>query len=679
MLTRGWKPPSPRTISACVAAYVLAAVAFTWPLARYLSTRFTGLPGSDLGVYVWNLWVFRHEAMAGRSPLSTSAIFSLDGRADLSLHNYTIFSNILAFPLLPVAGIVASHNLLVLFNLVAAATTMFLLAFYVTRRPAAAWLAGLLFGFSPMLVARSEIDPSLAAAAPLPLFVFILFRLDATRSWRWAVAGGTTFAWAAICDPYYAVYCLVLGAWYLWARVVRIRYAPWAWRASTRALQVLDGAIAALLLLVTFILVTGGVQFAVGRVRIGLSTVYTPNLLLTLAVAARVVMTIRPRFRIRAAARWVELARLLCGVAGVGAVLLGPIVYALAARWADGRYVSPRVFWRTSTPGADLMTLFLPNPNHPWFGAPWRHWLTAEPGGFAENVTSITLVAVVTIVAARWLARWRVPRFWAGLALIAGSLTLGPFVRVATLNTYVPTPWALLRYVPVIGAARAPSRMAVLLILAVSVLFALAVKALADRRPAVWRLPTIALAGVLLVVELCPAPRVLHDATIPSIYATIANDPRDVRVLELPFGVRDGLSSFGSFSAASQFYQTLHGKRLIGGYLSRVSSRRVDTIRRRPVLALLMALSEGRTASETDTAAAARRGPAFVEAARIGYVVVDRSRATPELVDVATGVLRLEKIGESRDRVLYRPRASQPAALARGDVAAVGPPDERLP
>jgi hypothetical protein len=656
MSIRRWTWPSPGSFAACVVAYAASAVLFTWPLARHLSTRLTGLPGSDLGVYIWNLWVFRHEVMAGHSPLFTSSIFSLDGPANLSQHNYTIFSDILAVPLLPVFGVVASHNILVLFHMVAAATAMFLLAFLVVRRRAIAWMAGLLFGFSPMLMARSEIHPSLAAAAPLPLFVFILFRLDATRSARWAAAAGVTLAWAAVSDPYYAVYCVMLAGWYLWNRTIKVRYAPWDWRASRPSLQVVDGAIVGLLLLTIIILATGGTQFTVGRLSVGLTTAYTPNLLLVLAIVLRVLLTIRPRVRVRPRSGWIELVRLMAFGAAAGGVLLSPILYSLATRWFDGGYVPHHLFWRTSTPGADLMTVFLPNPNHVWLGAPWRGWLTGGPGGYAENVTSITVVAAAVILAAMRFASLRVPRFWGGLALLAGSLTLGPFIRVAGIDTHVPTLWAVLRYVPVIGVARSPARFAVLLMLAVAVVFALALKALADRRGSA-RTPTVAFVGLLLAFELCPAPRPLHDGTISPIYARIAVDPRDVRVLELPFGVRDGFSSFGNFSAASQFYQTQHGKRLIGGYLSRVPSRRVEMARRRPVLAVLAALSEGRTVSPADLEQAARRGAGFVETAQVGYVVVDRSRAGQDLIDVATRVLDLEKIGEAGNRDLYRPRA----------------------
>ena len=44
--------------------YLAIAVAFTWPLALHLNGAFPGDPAGDTGVYVWNLWVFRHQILA---------------------------------------------------------------------------------------------------------------------------------------------------------------------------------------------------------------------------------------------------------------------------------------------------------------------------------------------------------------------------------------------------------------------------------------------------------------------------------------------------------------------------------------------------------------------------------------------------------------------------------------
>jgi hypothetical protein len=672
---REW--PSPTVLATALLAYTFVTLACSWPLPLHLGDSALGPVDSDLGVYVWNLWVFRHEAAAGHFPLFTSAIFSLGAPTDLSLHNYTLFADALAAPLLPTLGVVTSYNLLCLANLALGAFAMFLLVWHVTRQAPAAWLAGLLFGFSPTLMTRATVHPSLSAAAPLPLFVLVLLRLDATRSRWWAVAAGATLAWAAICDPYYAIYCLVLSTWYLAAKALRVKWGPVRWRSGGFGQRVLDGVIACLLPVVATIALTGGFRFQIGIHAVGMTTLYTPVLILTVALALRIARAVHLRIAVVRPLEWVGLVRLVPYGVAAGGILLSPLLYALVARLFDGRYVASPVLWRTSMPGVDLASLLIPNPNSVWLGTAWREWVTNGPGGFAENVASIPIVSMVIILLAWRFARFRVPGLWAGLALLAGSLVLGPFVRIAGTTTYVPTPWTFLRYLPLIGGARAPARFAVLVILAVAVVFGLALKSLLGRYQS-RRWPILGAAAALLVLELCPAPRVLFDASMPEIYATISADPRDVRVLELPFGVRDGLSSFGDFSASSQFYQTRHGKRLIGGYLSRVSRNHLELVRRRPVLAALMALSEGREVSAGELESAKGRGRTFIQAANVGYVVIDRQRAGPRLIDFAREAMDLERIGAAGGRELYRPRnretqlttAGVPAATAAGQSTA---------
>jgi hypothetical protein len=114
----------------------------------------------------------------------------------------------------------------------------------------------------------------------------------------------------------------------------------------------------------------------------------------------------------------------------------------------------------------------------------------------------------------------------------------------------------------------------------------------------------------------------------------------------------------GNFSALAQFYQTHHEKRLIGGYLSRVSRRRIAALRRFPVLDALLVLSEGRPLDETTRQRALERAGRFVETASIGYVVINRDRASPSLIRFAIEAFGLEKIDEEDALALYRPKTS---------------------
>ncbi|HEY8550434.1 MAG TPA: hypothetical protein VIL35_10795 [Vicinamibacterales bacterium] len=141
---------------------------------------------------------------------------------NLSLHNYTTFANLLAWPLTPITGLVAAFNIVLLVNVALSGWAAFLLARELTGRTAESWIAGALFALSPVLVARSVGHFSLVAAAPLPIFLLLLRRASHTRALRHAIGLGAVIAWAACCDAYYGVFCLAMGGMMLLAQLVRV-------------------------------------------------------------------------------------------------------------------------------------------------------------------------------------------------------------------------------------------------------------------------------------------------------------------------------------------------------------------------------------------------------------------------------------------------------------------------
>jgi hypothetical protein len=219
----------------------------------------------------------------------------------------------------------------------------------------------------------------------------------------------------------------------------------------------------------------------------------------------------------------------------------------------------------------------------------------------------------------------------------------------------VPGPWALLRYAPMIGLARSPSRFAVVVSLLVAVLFGLALTALSRRWPAARR-PLQAAVTVLLLFELAPVPRQLYAGAVPAVFHQIAADPRpDVRVLALPFGLRDGTSSLGSFNPLTQYQQTVHGKPLVGGYLSRLTAEQKRFHRRFPILHALMNGSEGHPITDEERTRAYAVRDTFLERSRIGYVVINERDTSPEVRAFAVDLLRLRCIAASDGYTLHVP------------------------
>jgi hypothetical protein len=641
---------------AVVLGYVSAAVAFSWPLPLHLGTALTGDPGGDTGVYVWNQWIFQHETLIEHTnPLRTDHILSMTDRVDLSQHNYTVFLDLLALPLIPLLGVIRTFNIVLLLATVITALCTYALARRVTGATRfEAWLAGLAFAWCPALVARSTGHFSLVAAAPLAGFILFLVNAVRSRRSRDAALAGLCVAWAGFSDPYYAVYCLLITIGYLVARVLRMSFSSESGSAPLR--WVLNMGIVSVGGLVVCVLLGPVGQYDVLGISISVRGLYTPVFVLTMLLLARVAVDVRPHV-VLTAANWSPAGRAL--VIGTLACIgpLSPVLYGLGERLVDGRFVSPPTFWRSSPPGVDLLDLFVFNPNHVLARALNDRQL-ADGAAFVEYTAALSLVAMAVVGVAIWRGGYRPRAGWVLLTLGFAALSLGPFFHVAGINTHVPGPWALLRYVPLVDAARTPTRFSIVAALGLAILLAGAMAALGKRFPEHRRL-VAATVGLMLVLELAPAPRTLYSASIPSIYTTIAADPRPVRVLQLPFGVRDGTFTAGNFSARYLLYQTEHGKRLIGGYLSRISRKRVDAVRAQPTLDALVILSEGGTLSPPHAAWIRSRGPQFIERANVGYVVVDQRRTPPHLRDFVIDAWTLEEIGRDGVLTLYRPRAQK--------------------
>jgi hypothetical protein len=642
---------------AVVIGYVLVALAFSWPLPLHMATHFTGDPGGDTGVYVWNQWVFHQELTTGHNPLATEKILSLTSRVDLTQHNYTAFLNMLALPLISLLGVVTSFNVVFLLISVLNAVVMYGLARKVTAANRwEAWLAGVVFAWSPSMIARTTGHFSLVAAAALPAFLWCLVNAERTRSTRDSALAGLCMAWAALSDAYFGIYCLLIGTIYVgasWLRVTRHEArAPRAWLWTLDVLIVCFGGLIAGLLL------GRGGEFTLLGVPIHARSLYTPVLIVTVLVIARAVAWWRPHFEMPDFGPHPVKALIIAAIACAGP--LAPVLYGLSGQVSDGQFVNPAIFWRSSPRGVDLLSFVTPNPQHPIM-----RWLTEDPQAlrptvFVEYTASLSLVAIALIAFAMWRARYRPSAGWVAVTIGFALLALGPFVYVGGVNTHIPGPWALLRYVPVVGLARMPSRFAIVATIGIAVLLAGGLAAVGAKWPH-RRRQLGAVAGLLLIFELWPAPRTLYSAQISPVFDRIAADTRELRVLSLPFGVRDGTWETGNFRPRSLYNQTRHGKPLIGGYLSRVSPRRVERMRRDyPTLDALIKLSEKAPPGPEVPALLQERGDRLVSQGDVGYVVIDSRFIPPDRARWVIDALRLVEIQRDQHLTLYAPEANRP-------------------
>jgi hypothetical protein len=302
-------------------------------------------------------------------------------------------------------------------------------------------------------------------------------------------------------------------------------------------------------------------------------------------------------------------------------LLMVPLLTRAFAMWREGQYVTQAYVWRNAQPGIDVGALVLGNPLNTWWGSS----VARLEGRLGIDTLApqlwLGVVPLVLLVTSRtWMAE-RAARTWVLFGAVFFVWSAGPYLRVFGLDTGLPLPQILLRYVPVVSNARLPPHAAVLVYLAVAVLLACALARWPFRRP---RLATSILAGLILI-DFIAVPRPIVELERASLFERLAQRPAGA-VLDVPTGIRDGFGPEGRFDAAALYRQTVHGKPIVTGYISRLP----PAVRRRyhdsPAMRALFALSSGAApaAGAADPATAATE---LSSRWKVRYIVVDRRNA----------------------------------------------------
>lgn len=185
---------------------------FTLPGSLSLNSGLLGYPGDNFQ-HAWFLWHFARAILHGQNPFYTHLIF-YPTRVDLAWSTTDPLAGFLALPLSVFAGPVVAYNFSLILQLALAAFCARLLCLEITKSEVAAFIGGVVFGFSPYLTAQALEHLSLVTAFPVALFVLALdriFRSD-EPTWRDGLFLGGALLLAAFAHYNYVVICLVFVA-----------------------------------------------------------------------------------------------------------------------------------------------------------------------------------------------------------------------------------------------------------------------------------------------------------------------------------------------------------------------------------------------------------------------------------------------------------------------------------
>jgi hypothetical protein len=260
----------------------------------------------------------------------------------------------------------------------------------------------------------------------------------------------------------------------------------------------------------------------------------------------------------------------------LGTILLLPFVLPLAG---DAPTYVPEPFDSSAvTFSADLLSIVSPSVFHPLFRYLSYPQQVLGPDAERSSQAAAYVGIVAACLGAVGVWCFRGSRFWLGLGMLAWMFSLGPLlnvgggpvpIRFGVFETYIPLPWALFQYLPLVNINRAPGRFNYAVALAVAVLAGYGMAYL-WQKSASWRIagisPRYAVLLVMMAVILWEYqffwPMPVIEGRIPVPVRSLA-ERDDIRaIMDIPW-------QHAVSDKYALYLQTGHEHPIIAGHIAR--------------------------------------------------------------------------------------------------------------
>ena len=467
-----------------LALYSLLALLLSWPLLSKMGTAVPGVPqwAFDESTFLWNAWYLKHALVYNlSSPLHTDLIWYPLG-IDLVLYTYNFFHALLAQPLMAAVNLPFASNLALLTSAALSGYGVFLLVLY-------------------LLGKRTGPDRTVEIAA---------------------FAGGLLYAFASNRAVYATLghYDMVTTQWIPFYTLALLRSLDFQ---LTRSARLRTAALAGLFL------AFNGLAEMITALFLGIFTL--------IVVASELWDAVRRRDPGQASARSIAGTIALSGavIGSVAFLVWSPVLVPILAQFLTDDFSLQG--WGEAIPlSVDLLGWFTPTVLHPVFGGDLVAELRRVQSRALElgvtgfrDVNTVFLGWVSLLLALLGAATYRSRvRIWIWTAIIFGLFSLGPFLQINGryrfdldgVEATFPLPFALLHYLPIIKANRAPNRNSVLLMLALAVLAAYGLYWIQRRlqsanRSRAWQIAVPVALCALILFEHLALPLPLSDVRDP--------------------------------------------------------------------------------------------------------------------------------------------------------------------
>jgi len=183
---------------------------FTFPTLLHLTDAIGGDHQADALQNYWNLW-WTYEAVVKlhQNPFQASFIHYPFG-LPLFFHTYNLLNGLISLPLQMVFGPTVAYNLMNYFAFTMAGVGAYCLAWHLTKQRSAAFLAGLIYAFSPYMAYHLKAgQPFMLSLEWFPFYLLALLKGLHERK-RFLLLAALFLFMIALTDWHYTAYALLL-------------------------------------------------------------------------------------------------------------------------------------------------------------------------------------------------------------------------------------------------------------------------------------------------------------------------------------------------------------------------------------------------------------------------------------------------------------------------------------
>lgn len=231
----------------------------------------------------------------------------------------------------------------------------------------------------------------------------------------------------------------------------------------------------------------------------------------------------------------------------------------------------------------DIKSFFIPSHLHAIFGEYFKSYY--ESLNYHGSIVYLSFILLILAIIGYFFGKRQgllhSSKLWFFIAIIFFFLTLGPFLYfdgyifdLDGVKFTIPLPYLFFYLLPFVKGILVPPRFIIFVIFCLIMIGGFLLERIFNKlnKKLLLKSSIALLITGVFIFENFSTPIQISNAQIPDFYHQISKEENDYTILELPFALSTSFYTLGSIKTSSilEYYQTVHHKKIINGWISRV-------------------------------------------------------------------------------------------------------------